>query len=67
MAVHYRGKHEGEGPNLKFEIIRSENNTILRKIFEAYYIYNQKPEINDKSEVKLLHRFLVNGDVILIN
>ena len=36
----------------------------LSKIFEAYFIYNQKPEINDKSEIKLLQRFLVNGDVI---
>ena len=64
MAVHYRRKHEGEGPDLKFEVIRTESNTILRKIFEAYFIYNQKPEINDKSEIKLLQRFLVNGDVI---
>ena len=45
MAVHYRGRHEGEGPDLKFEVIRTESNTILRKIFEAYFIYNQKPEI----------------------
>ena len=37
---------------------------LLRKIYEAYFIYNQKPEINDKSEIKLLQRFLVNGDVI---
>ena len=44
--------------------IRTESNTILRKIFEAYFIYNQKPEINDKSEIKILQRFLVNGDVI---
>ena len=66
MAVHYRRRHEGEGlgPDLKFEVIRTESNTILRKIFEAYFIYNQKPEINDKSEIKLLQRFLVNGDVI---
>ena len=39
-------------------------NLILRKIFEAYFIYNHKPEINDRSEIKLLKRFLVNGDVI---
>ena len=64
MAVHYRRRHEGEGPDLKFEVIRKESNTILRKIFEAYFIYNQNSEINDKSEIKLLQRFLVNGDVI---
>ena len=26
----------------------------------------EKPIINDKSEVKILHRFLVQGDVILM-
>ena len=41
---------------------------MLRRIFEAYYIYSQKPEINNKSEVQLLcHSFLVNSNVILIN
>ena len=48
MAVHYRRKHEGEGPDLKFEVIRTESNTILRKIFEAYFIYNQKLMISPK-------------------
>ena len=67
MAIHYRDKHHGEGAHLKFELIRTENNTILRKIFKAYYIYSQKPEINNKSEVPFLHRVLVNGNVILIN
>ena len=57
MAVHYRQKYSGDRANLKFELITTECNTVLRKIYEAFYIYNQKPEINDKSEVKLVHRF----------
>ena len=67
MATHYRDKHNGDGAHLKFELIRTANNTILCKKFEVYYIYSYKPEINNKSEVQVLHRFLVNGNVILIN
>ena len=51
--------------DLKFEILRTEPNTLLRKIYEAFYIYMHKPEMNDKSECKLLERFLVEGDVNL--
>ena len=65
MAVHYRQKHLGETANLKFELIKTESNAVLRKIYEAFYICKEKPIINDKSEVKILHRFLVQGDVIL--
>ena len=63
MAIHYQDKHSEVKPELKFELLRTETNTVLRKIYEAYYIYNQTPEINDKSEVKLLLRFLVTGDI----
>ena len=66
MAVHYyRQKHLGETANLKFELIKTESNSVLRKIYEAFYICKEKPIINDKSEVKILHRLLVQGDVIL--
>ena len=61
MAVHYRQKHLGETANLKFELIKTESNTVLRKIYEAFYISKEKPIINDKSEVKILHRSLVHS------
>ena len=67
MAIHYRQVHPGTAPDLGFEIIRTESNTILRKIYEAYFIFNLKPEMNDKEECKLLQRFLVKGDVIVLN
>ena len=35
-----------------------------RKIFEAMFIFNLKPNINDKAEKKVLERFLVSGDEI---
>ena len=45
--------------------VETESNTVLKKLYEAFYICKEKPIINDKSEVKILHRFLVQGDVIL--
>ena len=36
--------------------------TILRKIFEAMFIFNLKPNINDKEEKKVLERFLVSNE-----
>ena len=46
---------------LKFKLIKTESNTILKKIYEAFYICIEKPIINDKS-VNILHRFLVQGE-----
>ena len=50
-----------KGPLLCFKY---SNVTILTNYY-YYYYYNQKPQINDKSEVKLLFRFLVKGDISL--
>ena len=57
--------HPGMVPDLTFELLRTESNTVLRKIYEAYFIFNLKPDINDKEECKLLQRFLVKGSVIV--
>ena len=38
MAVHYRQKHSGDRANFKFELITAKCNTVLRKIYEAFYI-----------------------------
>ena len=65
MAVHYRQKHLGETAKLKFELIKTKSNTVLRKKYETFYICKEKPKINYKSGVKILHTFLVQGDVIL--
>ena len=53
MAVHHSQKHLGETANLKFELIKTESNTVLSKIYEAFYICKETPIINDKSEVKI--------------
>ena len=67
MAIHHRQFHSGIAPDLSFKLIRTESNTILRKIYEAYFIFNLKPKMNDKEECKLLQTLLVKGDVIILN
>ena len=62
MAVHYRQKHPDTAPDLIFEMLRTEAKTILRKIYEAMYIFNLKPSINDREEKKVLERFLVSNN-----
>ena len=51
MPLHYNQKIWGETAKLKFEFIKTESNTVSRKIYEAFYICKEKPIINDKSEV----------------
>ena len=60
MAVHYKDHHAGQEPDLAFELLGTESNTILRKIYEAQLILSLKPEINDREECVLLQRFLVS-------
>ena len=61
MVVHYRQKNLGETAYLKFDLIKTESNTVLRKIYEAFYICKEKPIINDKSDVKLLRYYIAIG------
>ena len=65
FAIHYNQHHPGIAPDLSFKIIRTERDTVLRKIFEAMYIYELKPSINDKEECKMLERFLLRGNVVM--
>ena len=64
MAVHYSEHHAGKDPDLCFELLETERNTILRKIKEAMYIIDRNPSINDKTECTVLQRFLIKGDVV---
>ena len=59
FAVHYRQYHHGQAPQLSFTLLKSESNTISKKIIEAMYINRLKPEINDKEECISINRFLV--------
>ena len=43
MAVHFIDKNQlGEPANLKFELLKTEGNTVLRKIREPFYICKEK-------------------------
>ena len=44
-------------------LLGKEYNTVLRKVYEALFIFSQEPELNDKEECKELDRFLVKGSV----
>ena len=60
LADHYNNFHSKSKADLSFEILETRlSGTVRRKIREAYYIYNLKPEINNKEECKLLERYLV--------
>ena len=61
FAVHYRQFHHGQAPQLSFKLLKSEFNTVSRKIIEAMYINQLKPEINDKEECISLNRYLVKN------
>ena len=50
FAVHYRQYHHGQAPQLSFKLLKSESNTVSRKIIGAMYINQLKPEINDKEK-----------------
>ena len=43
FAEHYGQHHPGQTPDLTFKLIKTERNTILRKVYEAMLIYEYKP------------------------
>ena len=51
----------GQAPQLSFKLLKSESNTVSRKIIEAMYINQLKPEINDKEECISISRVLVKN------
>ena len=59
LAKHYLTEHPGQKSDLKFEILDTEQNTLRRKIKEAYYINNLNPEINEKQEMDNLNKYIL--------
>ena len=58
LAIHYSSEHPGIVPDLKYNILTVEPNTVRRKIFEALVISNLNPSLNLKEELKTVQRFL---------
>lgn len=59
LSHHYLQYHNGVKPDLSFSVLDRVNNTVSRKIREAFYITNQEPEINLKEECTSLERYLI--------
>ena len=59
LAKHYLSQHPGLGPNLKFEVLCVETNTLKRKVREAYYILHTKPQLNEKQELETVKKFIL--------
>ena len=58
FAKHYNNFYPNTKPDLTFDIIDTENNTLMRKIKESYYIHKHKPTINEKEELKDLEKYI---------
>ena len=43
MAVHYRQKHMGATANLKFELIKTESNTVFKKYMRRFIFVKKSP------------------------
>ena len=59
FAIHYRENHVNSTPQLRFQILDSDNNIIRRKILESYHIYTINLTINNKDECTQIKQFLV--------
>ena len=59
LAVHYTNNHKDATPDLSFDILTVQPNTSRRKIYEAMFIYQHKPQINLREELKNIERFLI--------
>ena len=59
LAIHYKTCHNNAEPDLSFDILTVQPNTSRRKIYEAMFIYNQKPSINLREELKNIEKFLI--------
>ena len=59
LAVHYVTHRNNAEPDLSFDILTIQPNTSRRKIYEAMFIYQQKPMLNLRDELKNIERFLI--------
>ena len=61
LAKHFRHKHPSNNgpPKLRLEIVDRATSLVNRKIKEAKFLVNNKPTLNDRSELNNLKQFLV--------
>ena len=61
FAIHYSTLHAGLSPDLEFDILKIESNTVRRKIAEAMFILKFNPSINKREELDNIKRFLISS------
>jgi hypothetical protein len=61
LALHNNSLHNGLEPNLEFDILRIESDTVRRKITEAMLFIKLKPSINKREELDTIKRFLISN------
>lgn len=58
MGQHYATAHPGVKPRISVIILDCKPNTVKRKISEALYIQKQTPELNDKTELESIVKYI---------
>ena len=60
VGQHYASQHPNRTPVLSFKLLDLQSKTVRRKIVEAMYILRLSPEMNDRSELSYLYKYLVD-------
>ena len=60
VGQHYATHHRNQIPALKFQLLDVQSKTVRRKIVEAMYILRDSPQMNDRTELSYLYKYLVD-------
>jgi hypothetical protein len=60
LGQHYASQHRNQTPELAYRLLDIQSRTVRRKVVEAMYIMRESPELNDRSELSYLYKYLVN-------
>ena len=58
LAQHYATNHHNAKAKFEVNVIDQKQNTIKRKLSEALCIHRNKPELNDKSELEHIVKYM---------
>ena len=59
IGQHHADKHPGSEPQVTVAILDCKRKTVERKMSEALYIHKHNPELNEKSELESVVKFIV--------
>ena len=59
IGQHYTSNHSNFNPVLRYQLLEIQTKTVRRKIVEAIYILRESPEMNDRTELSYLYKYLV--------